>query len=104
MNFPSPGVIKITHVCEKIIQEMSKNEKIFTEKNVLNKIVTSVMGNVLEQSPNVFESCHKYELARKVATCYITIRLKKECKRKNLDIKKNRIRQKYNKVVLFQHQ
>ena len=107
--FPSDGVVKICTVAEQILQVERFSKNFFTNENLLKDLCTKTVTCMITQYPSFNNVCdhtpfHKYTITREITLVYLSIRLRHFARTKNREIKKDRIRKKLSKLVIFQHQ
>ena len=113
---PEIHICEIVNLANNITEGLMQNVNIVTTKNIYEKIVGSLI-RVLDIKKPGFLSCldnhgqllntagtHRNNFIRKVARCFITLKLNHFAKIKNENLHKKKIRTKFNKMVLFNNQ
>ena len=101
----SSQVYNILKVCENVLKEELK-EGWTTKKYISDLIRVKTQNIVLDRYPEVINFFHEHsvEVVSKIATTFISIRLKHFAKQENERIKQNRLRKKLSKLVHFNNQ
>ena len=101
----SSQVYNILKVCENVLKEELK-EGWTTKKYISDLIRVKTQNIVLDRYPEVINFFHEHsvEVVSKIATTFISIRLKHFAKQENERIKRNRLRKKLSKLVHFNNQ
>ena len=105
MVYPSKFVYKVVEVTEKIIAADLENGYLgkkysfdFIVLKASNCFVT-LHHDLLKKMDN-----HSYDLMKKIVECYASIRFKSHARMTNTNLKKNKIRSKMTKLVLYKNQ
>jgi hypothetical protein len=104
--YPSVDILKLCEISERKIVETTIYNKLYSNKNLLEYLCIKILVCCTTQYPNILQSAnhvpsHKYNIIRKTVLLYCTIRLKYFAKVKNLSMKKNGLRTKLSKLILF---
>ena len=88
----------------------------FIASNLEKNIILAICSSILEDLPRIFEdlNCHMvdtavndnhiFQLVKLVSSCYSKIRLYHLAKEHNRNNTEEKVRKKFNKLVLFKHQ
>lgn len=105
---PSPDVCSICHISEKVIRQSSnlqvKNVKTILLNQIFSHIGISFSSNVMDahiKTQDVLDN-HRVQLCKYVITLYLNVRLHHEAK--SMPSKNNYVRNKFTKLILFNHQ
>ena len=105
MFYPSRFVEKALHVAETILSSELSNNVFFkpyffdcVNMQICNTFV-SFYCDYLKKMDN-----HCYDLLKKIVSCYCAIRFKSHAREQNDILKKNRLRSKLSKIILFNNQ
>ena len=105
MIYPSQFVKKIAEISERILS-VENNRDWLVKKYYFDYIVIKASNSFVSTHGHLFKVLdnHGYNLMKYIMECYISIRLKSHARQKNVEIKRNRIRSKMSKLILFNHQ
>ena len=97
LMYVSSELVKIAEIAESKIQVAKMNDRLFSDRQILNRICLQTLSTCLTQHPEIFEKAdhrelHKYSLMKETVLLYTVLRLKYLSKEKNFDVKKSRIR------------
>ena len=104
MTYPSNFLKKIAEVSESILSTNDQN--LNSKKYCFDFMVIKTSTTFVSMHGHLFRNVdnHGYNLMKSVIECYLSIRLKSLARQKNIEIKRNRIRSKMSKLILFNHQ
>ena len=109
LNYPSESLMKVCKATEKEIQAEKLKSNFFSNESILKKLSVRISGAMVTQHPNIFihadhAALHKYALIKEICAVFLSIRMKHIAKEKNQEIKKDRIRKKLSRLIIFKHQ
>ena len=109
LYYPSDDLIKVCKLAENALQGEMVKENFISNENILKKLGVKVSTCVHTQHPNIFaaanhEAMHKYDLVKTICRVYLSIRLKHIAREKNENIKRNKMRKKLSRLIIFKHQ
>ena len=103
MMYPSTFVTKLTTLSENVLGPELNSRNWLCKKFYFDYISLKVMNVYVSLHGDDFKELHShaFELAKKIISTYICIRLKHHAKEENRRIKKHKIRSKLSKLILF---
>ena len=112
---PSISVVRVCEATERCVKRLLviSNGKMPREHGIRNAISNAVLSEVGQSTfscldEHMFDcevdSNHVFSLIRYISACYSKVRFHHVVKMLNEDLKENRIRKKFSKLVLFAHQ
>ena len=105
LYYPSDDLIKVCKLAENALQGEMVKENFISNENILKKLGVKVSTCVHTQHPNInHKAMHKYDLVKTICRVYLSIRLKHIAREKNENIKRNKMRKKLSRLIIFKHQ
>ena len=105
LKYPSLFVQKTLQIAEKVLQ-IDLNPTCLMKPYYFDFVKIKICNSFVSLHSEIFRNMdnHCYELMKKIVSCYCSIRFKSFVKEQNDLLKRNRVRSKLNKLVLFNHQ
>ena len=108
---PHKDILTVCNACEIEIRISNVKENMF-RKNLMDTVVQRTITNFCLANPSFFQSLnarghdasHRYIVLKKIVIRYFKIRMHRESKIVNIDLKCSKIRQKYSKLILQKHE
>ena len=102
--YPSKDVLVICEICEKVIViEVSRNNWL-SKRFFFDYISLKIVKIVIESTDLADFDDHRYDLVKKIVSCYTCLRLKHHARLENQKLKKKKIRAKLSRLILNMNQ
>ena len=112
---PSKGFVNVVEIANSQLEYFMKVMDIYTTKGIIDRIFLRTVDILKSKYPTTFsnfdnhvDTCsvttsHRFQLIKKIVSCFITMRLKHLCKERN-EHSGVKIRRKLSRIILFKNQ
>ena len=106
MYYPSNFVTRVTSLCEKVLQPELDSKNWLSKKYYFDYMLVKVTNAYVCLHGNELVNMHghSFEMIKRIISMYTCIRLKHFAREENRRLKKNKLRAKLSKIVLFNGQ
>ena len=104
LYYPSNFVTRVTSLCEKVLQPELDSKNLFCKKYYFDYMLVKITNVCLHGNELANMHGHSFEMIKRIISMYTCIRLKHFAREENRRLKKNKLRAKLSKIVLFNGQ